>query len=224
MSTPRAVKAEILAARRLCTARGWPVIDVTRRSIEETAATVLQLMEAWHARRGRRRRAAAPEDPAAGVLGGKAARDPAVQAEAPALVLASPRAARRALLEGAGLRFEARAGRGGRGRASRKAAQAEGIPRRRRRADAGRCQGGAHRAARAGGAGDRLRPAAGLPIDGAERWFDKPPDLAAARDHLHGVARPRRIAWSRRSSAGGTARASGSTSRTPRLTMRDVLR
>ncbi|MBU8544369.1 MULTISPECIES: pyruvate, water dikinase regulatory protein [Roseomonadaceae] len=47
-----AVKAEIQAARRLCTKFGWPVIDVTRRSIEETAATVLQLMEAWHARRG----------------------------------------------------------------------------------------------------------------------------------------------------------------------------
>lgn len=47
---PESVKAEILAARRLCTARGWPVIDVTRRSIEETAATVLQLMDAWHAR------------------------------------------------------------------------------------------------------------------------------------------------------------------------------
>ena len=60
---PDSVKAEILAARRLCTAHGWPVIDVTRRSIEETAATVLQLMEAWHARRGRAR--AAPEDPAA---------------------------------------------------------------------------------------------------------------------------------------------------------------
>jgi hypothetical protein len=27
------------------------VIDVTRRSIEETAATVLQLMDAWHDRR-----------------------------------------------------------------------------------------------------------------------------------------------------------------------------
>jgi regulator of PEP synthase PpsR (kinase-PPPase family) len=45
-----AVKAELLWARRLCTSRGWPVIDVTRRSIEETAATVLQLMDAWHAR------------------------------------------------------------------------------------------------------------------------------------------------------------------------------
>lgn len=50
------VKAELLWARRLCTRRGWPVIDVTRRSIEETAATVLQLMEAWH---GRQRKAAA---------------------------------------------------------------------------------------------------------------------------------------------------------------------
>ena len=45
------VKAELLWARRFCTRRGWPVIDVTRRSIEETAATVLQLMEAWHERR-----------------------------------------------------------------------------------------------------------------------------------------------------------------------------
>lgn len=45
-----AVKAELLWARRLCTRHGWPVIDVTRRSIEETAATVLQLMEAWHKR------------------------------------------------------------------------------------------------------------------------------------------------------------------------------
>ena len=41
-----AVKAELLWARRTCNRRGWPVIDVTRRSIEETAATLLQLMEA----------------------------------------------------------------------------------------------------------------------------------------------------------------------------------
>ncbi|HUB49664.1 MAG TPA: pyruvate, water dikinase regulatory protein [Acetobacteraceae bacterium] len=46
-----AVRSELLWARRLCNSRGWPVIDVTRRSIEETAATVLQLMEAWHERR-----------------------------------------------------------------------------------------------------------------------------------------------------------------------------
>ena len=44
------VKDELLWARRLCNRRGWPVIDVTRRSIEETAATVLQLMEAWHSK------------------------------------------------------------------------------------------------------------------------------------------------------------------------------
>lgn len=48
---PERVKEELIAARRLCAARGWPVIDVTRRSIEETAASVLQLMEAWHKRR-----------------------------------------------------------------------------------------------------------------------------------------------------------------------------
>jgi hypothetical protein len=53
----------------LCTARGWPVIDVTRRSIEETAATVLQLMEAWHARRKDAAVPAPPDDPAAEVLG-----------------------------------------------------------------------------------------------------------------------------------------------------------
>jgi regulator of PEP synthase PpsR (kinase-PPPase family) len=46
-----AVKAELLWARRLCTRRGWPVIDVTRRSIEETAATIITLMDSWHERR-----------------------------------------------------------------------------------------------------------------------------------------------------------------------------
>jgi len=63
------VKAEIQASRRLCTQRGWPVIDVTRRSIEETAATVLQLMDAWHARRRHVEGPPPPEDPAAGILG-----------------------------------------------------------------------------------------------------------------------------------------------------------
>lgn len=43
-----AVKAELVWARRLCASHGWPVIDVTRRSIEETAATILQLVDAWH--------------------------------------------------------------------------------------------------------------------------------------------------------------------------------
>jgi hypothetical protein len=53
-----AVKAELLWARRLCNRNGWPVIDVTRRSIEETAATVLQLMDAWHERRSKQAAAA----------------------------------------------------------------------------------------------------------------------------------------------------------------------
>lgn len=39
----RRVREEVTAARRLFAERGWPVIDVSRRSIEETAAEVLQL-------------------------------------------------------------------------------------------------------------------------------------------------------------------------------------
>jgi [pyruvate, water dikinase]-phosphate phosphotransferase / [pyruvate, water dikinase] kinase len=38
------VKSEVAAARRLFTEQGWPTIDVTRRSIEETAAEIMQLM------------------------------------------------------------------------------------------------------------------------------------------------------------------------------------
>ena len=37
------VRAEIAFARRLFAVKGWPVIDVTRRSIEETAAAILAL-------------------------------------------------------------------------------------------------------------------------------------------------------------------------------------
>ena len=35
------VREEVAMARRLCGKYGWPVIDVTRRSIEETAATIM---------------------------------------------------------------------------------------------------------------------------------------------------------------------------------------
>jgi regulator of PEP synthase PpsR (kinase-PPPase family) len=38
------VKDEVTEARRLFARQGWPVIDVTRRSIEEAAATILQLL------------------------------------------------------------------------------------------------------------------------------------------------------------------------------------
>jgi [pyruvate, water dikinase]-phosphate phosphotransferase / [pyruvate, water dikinase] kinase len=37
------IRDEIASSRRLFTKYGWPVIDVTRRSIEETAATIIQL-------------------------------------------------------------------------------------------------------------------------------------------------------------------------------------
>lgn len=42
---PEIVRAEVATARRLFSDRNWPVIDVTRRSIEETAATILQFLE-----------------------------------------------------------------------------------------------------------------------------------------------------------------------------------
>lgn len=41
-----AVAEEVRDCRRLCAERGWPVIDVTRRSIEETAAAILKLYTA----------------------------------------------------------------------------------------------------------------------------------------------------------------------------------
>jgi regulator of PEP synthase PpsR (kinase-PPPase family) len=39
-----AVAEEIAYSRRLCTKNQWPLIDVTRRSIEETAAAVMKLL------------------------------------------------------------------------------------------------------------------------------------------------------------------------------------
>jgi [pyruvate, water dikinase]-phosphate phosphotransferase / [pyruvate, water dikinase] kinase len=40
------VRAELIHARRLFARHGWPVIDVTRRSVEETAAAIFQLLQA----------------------------------------------------------------------------------------------------------------------------------------------------------------------------------
>ena len=81
-----AVKDELLWARRLCNRRGWPVIDVTRRSIEGDCGH-------GAAAHGRLARPAPP----AGVM-------PAgvMHPHAPPLVLASASAARRALLAAAG--------------------------------------------------------------------------------------------------------------------------
>jgi [pyruvate, water dikinase]-phosphate phosphotransferase / [pyruvate, water dikinase] kinase len=38
------ILAEIAHSRRICARQGWPVIDVTRRSVEETAATIIKLL------------------------------------------------------------------------------------------------------------------------------------------------------------------------------------
>ncbi len=38
-----AIAAELTYARQVCTRHGWPMIDVTRRSIEETAAAIVAL-------------------------------------------------------------------------------------------------------------------------------------------------------------------------------------
>lgn len=45
---PEVVRAEVTEARRMYTRRGWPVIDVSRRSIEETAAEIMMLLARRH--------------------------------------------------------------------------------------------------------------------------------------------------------------------------------
>lgn len=42
------VKEEVAASRRLFRKHGWPVIDVTRKSIEETAASIIQIYNEHH--------------------------------------------------------------------------------------------------------------------------------------------------------------------------------
>lgn len=39
-----AILAEIAQSRKICSRHGWPVLDVTRRSVEETAATIIKLL------------------------------------------------------------------------------------------------------------------------------------------------------------------------------------
>ena len=45
------VASEIVASRRLCARNGWPMIDVSRRSIEETAASVIAMLGEHRAKR-----------------------------------------------------------------------------------------------------------------------------------------------------------------------------
>jgi len=44
------IAQEVAYSRRLCTRNRWPVIDVTRRSIEETAASIIRLYSDNHVR------------------------------------------------------------------------------------------------------------------------------------------------------------------------------
>ncbi|MBD3756303.1 MAG: kinase/pyrophosphorylase [Gammaproteobacteria bacterium] len=46
----REIAREISLTRRLCAENGWPLIDVTRRSIEETAAEIMALYRTFRAR------------------------------------------------------------------------------------------------------------------------------------------------------------------------------
>ena len=46
------ITEEIRNARRLFSEQGWPVIDVTRRSVEETAAAIIQLYTNWKESQG----------------------------------------------------------------------------------------------------------------------------------------------------------------------------
>lgn len=109
-----------------------------------------------------------------------------LQAADPLLVLASASVARRAVLEGAGLAFTTQASAVDED-AIKQSARAEGIP-------------AAETAllladAKAGRIARRMPDALVIgadqmlvtEIEGEERWFDKPPDLAAARGHLRAL-------------------------------------
>jgi septum formation protein len=102
-----------------------------------------------------------------------------IQAAAPALILASASTARRAVLEGAGLRFETRVA-GVDEAAIKAAALAEGVA----AEDAALILADAKAARVAAQAPDALVIGADqlLVCEGA--WFDKSPDMAAARGHL----------------------------------------
>ncbi len=47
------IQEEVRQCRRYCTERKWPIIDVTRRSIEESAAAILGKYQQWHDQRAR---------------------------------------------------------------------------------------------------------------------------------------------------------------------------
>ncbi|MCB2050234.1 MAG: kinase/pyrophosphorylase, partial [Novosphingobium sp.] len=60
------VRKEVQMARRMAADNNWPVIDVTRRSIEETAAAVLRL---YNERKAAQDKASEAVGPSAGSPG-----------------------------------------------------------------------------------------------------------------------------------------------------------
>ena len=62
------VRDELSWARRLCHRNGWPMIDVSHRSIEETAAAVIEIRDQWSDRPTRSRDRHGPADATGRVL------------------------------------------------------------------------------------------------------------------------------------------------------------
>lgn len=111
---------------------------------------------------------------------------PPLQAAVPPLILASASVARRAVLEDAGLVFAARASAVDED-AIKQSARAEGLS----AAETALLLADAKAARIAAREPEALVIGADqmlvCPINGEERWFDKPPDLAAARGHLQSL-------------------------------------
>lgn len=49
---PEAVQAELQRARRIFRERGWRVVDITNRAVEENAARIIELYEGWRGSAG----------------------------------------------------------------------------------------------------------------------------------------------------------------------------
>jgi hypothetical protein len=56
------VEDEVKTARRFFAKQGWPVIDVTRRSVEETAAEIQIILQRTLAKRRKAEQAAADDE------------------------------------------------------------------------------------------------------------------------------------------------------------------
>ena len=155
----KAVAEEVMLSRRLCAKHNWPMIDVTRRSIEETAAAMLKLL-------AERRRLPVVRERWRSWL-----------ADEP-LVLASRSASRRAVLEAAGIPLEIVPA-----DIDERAIEARGCAgvARHGRDPAGPRQGPGGGGAPARAAGARRRPDPGAR---RTRRFNKPADRAAAREQF----------------------------------------